>query len=702
MTTDTRASAAWQQRDVADPVLTALADQSTPADRQADKAVAADAAGELSEPLPIDKRAKPQRWPTALLIVAATSWTIAAGYTLWLQTVAGASVAALVQSGAMLSVPLMLVAVVYLSLTHDMAIRSRDGERTTMLARYDGTLVRLAARAASLDDTIATASLRLGDLHARAANDVAAISTLVDGDVERMTAQVEALRRIATGARAEVALAVADLPRADAYFTAIQDKLTRVGAVTHDATQRLGDAVGAMWQRADAVGQAAGTIAHDLEEHAQRIEQRGTAAATRLSALAATMRDNVDGALAHADTAADALQRSSDAHAAAIVALVDQARAALAHSGGESVATLEADVRAANDAIAALAGLLASHATTAAAMLADSSTQVGAIDRQLATLDDAHDARLSRLADLRDAVARNVDVLGTHAERAASAVATVDRTVGELGTLHDAGMAAFEQVASLGPQVTALTSAGATLAGDLERSSAAAARIDDALIPARELLATLGDAEQASGAVVTRLADAGDAATQAAAHARAAGDDVAAHTADAIAARLNDAVAAALTRVEDGAREAVRDLNDRIAVLRDDDDTADQPSAEALSQRVALLIESLNSTAIDVAKLLSNEVTDAAWAAYLRGDRGVFTRRAVRLLDNGDARQILQHYEAEGEFREQVNRYVHDFEAMLRTTLATRGGSTLAVTLLSSDMGKLYVALAQAIQRLRT
>jgi hypothetical protein len=49
-----------------------------------------------------------------------------------------------------------------------------------------------------------------------------------------------------------------------------------------------------------------------------------------------------------------------------------------------------------------------------------------------------------------------------------------------------------------------------------------------------------------------------------------------------------------------------------------------------------------------------------------------------------------------------VNRYIHDFESMLRNVLATRDGQLLGVTLLSSDNGKLYVALAQAIERLRT
>jgi len=122
---------------------------------------------------------------------------------------------------------------------------------------------------------------------------------------------------------------------------------------------------------------------------------------------------------------------------------------------------------------------------------------------------------------------------------------------------------------------------------------------------------------------------------------------------------------------------------------------------EGFARRMALLTESLNSAAIDVAKILSNEVTDTAWAAYLKGDRGVFTRRAVRLLDGGEAKIIASHYDDDAEFRENVNRYIHDFEAMMRVLLSTRDGNAIGVTMLSSDVGKLYVALAQAIERLR-
>ena len=144
--------------------------------------------------------------------------------------------------------------------------------------------------------------------------------------------------------------------------------------------------------------------------------------------------------------------------------------------------------------------------------------------------------------------------------------------------------------------------------------------------------------------------------------------------------------------------EMAGNLEKRLSDTRDGFEGADDSS---FARRMVVLTESLNSTSIDVAKILSNDVADTAWAAYLKGDRGIFTRRAVRLLDVGEVREIAAHYGNDGEFREHVNRYIHDFEAMMRVLLSTRDGNAIGVTLLSSDIGKLYVALAQAIERLR-
>ena len=126
-----------------------------------------------------------------------------------------------------------------------------------------------------------------------------------------------------------------------------------------------------------------------------------------------------------------------------------------------------------------------------------------------------------------------------------------------------------------------------------------------------------------------------------------------------------------------------------------------EKDSEAFAKRVALLIDSMHSAAIDVGKIMADEFDDKAWNAYLKGNRGVFTSRAVRLIGGSETRAIRGHYDSDAEFQRSVNRYVHDFEAMLRRVLAEREGGIIAVTLMSSDMGKLYAALSQAIDKKR-
>jgi uncharacterized phage infection (PIP) family protein YhgE len=126
-----------------------------------------------------------------------------------------------------------------------------------------------------------------------------------------------------------------------------------------------------------------------------------------------------------------------------------------------------------------------------------------------------------------------------------------------------------------------------------------------------------------------------------------------------------------------------------------------EKDSEAFAKRVALLIDSMHSAAIDVGKIMADEFDEKAWNAYLKGNRGVFTSRAVRLIGGSESRAIRAHYESDVEFQRSVNRYVADFESMLRRVLAERDGAMIAVTLMSSDMGKLYAALEQGIERRR-
>jgi hypothetical protein len=171
-------------------------------------------------------------------------------------------------------------------------------------------------------------------------------------------------------------------------------------------------------------------------------------------------------------------------------------------------------------------------------------------------------------------------------------------------------------------------------------------------------------------------------------------------------------VEAAAARAVESARAASDRLTQQVVTLGQSAAALEQhmeetqkeqreKDSEAFARRVSLLIDSMHSAAIDVGKILSDEIDDKAWGSYLKGNRGVFTSRAVRLIDGSETRALRAHYESDLEFQRSVNRYVHDFEAMLRRVLAERDGGMIAVTLMSSDMGKLYAALAQAIDKRR-
>jgi hypothetical protein len=261
----------------------------------------------------------------------------------------------------------------------------------------------------------------------------------------------------------------------------------------------------------------------------------------------------------------------------------------------------------------------------------------------------------------------------------------------------EANRAHAEQLSALRGQVVSLD----------EQSTALAAKAQDALREAIAQLETAASAalEHIEGGSAERIA--------------ALADSIGGHAAQALDRSLREKTLAAMAEIEEAAagasgagREAVVQLRDQLARVNElagnletrvarARERAEEQVDNDFSRRMALITEALNSNAIDIAKALSSEVTDTAWTSYLRGDRGIFTRRAVRLLDNTEAREIAEIYDADADFREHVSRYIHDFEAMLRSMLSTRDGHALGVTLLSSDMGKLYVALAQAIERLR-
>jgi len=364
-------------------------------------------------------------------------------------------------------------------------------------------------------------------------------------------------------------------------------------------------------------------------------------------------------------------------------------------------------------------------------------SELDSLAARAGTQDDAVRSLAERTVTLRDSIERlatevreNVGVaIGEAqggAERLAEAAAAAKP---EIGWLRDATVEAGEK----------LSATGAEIMEQRQRFSALLTSVDEGVEDAQAKLALLASTlAQVEREAVTLSAETGPAlinslvqVKEAAAHAAERAREAIESAIPDAAAKLSKEAAEALERViresvEDRLRnvetvaaravESARAASDRLtqqmisigqtasaleAHIEQTSKEHREKDSEAFAKRVALLIDSMHSAAIDVGKIMADEIDDKAWNSYLKGNRGVFTSRAVRLIDGSETRAIRSHYESDVEFQRSVNRYVADFESMLRRVLAERDGGMIAVTLMSSDMGKLYAALAQSIDKRR-
>jgi hypothetical protein len=726
-----------------------------------------------------DEPAPRERWRTVvaiLCVLTAIGWIGFVGwahYAAW--RVAAPAVAEISSAIAMACAPLALIALVYVIVTRSRRADANQFERTaaSMRAeqhRLEATLAHVEARILASKVTIAETSDALMSLGEDTASRMHNVAESMRHEVDTISTNAQSLRSSAASARADVAVLLADLPKAHSESRKMVTSLEAAGLTAHEAAGRLDAQLAALSARGREADEIAGGAAQKLAAHLSRVESVSSTAGERLTEASAQMTGAVDAALDHAARASDAARQGLEAQGAAMMALVDQAQAALARTGADSAQAIATRIDDAHNRVEAMGALLATQSETTAKLLDVLRAGLTQVDGQFAAIDDASEARHARLtstlsaltehatgltgafergtgtADLLigrteklmtalDATTREIDETLPAAfaridARATSSQAIIANSGSDIAQMETAASAALDRLmeaeAMLAKQRAGFDDFAATsetrlvASGDALRSftseiatadaaarslaEGAGAQLIEALLRVRETAQTA--AERAREAIARIIPEATETLSLAARDAltKALSDQVGSHIAE-LSATAEHALSAANTASDQLTRQmlTIADTSAaielRIAEAKADAQTSDRDN---FARRVALLIESLNSTAIDVTKVLSNEVTDSAWAAYLRGDRGVFTRRAVRLLDTGEAREIVRHYDAEPEFREQVNRYIHDFEAMLRNTLSTRDGSALSVTLLSSDMGKLYVALAQAIERLRS
>ena len=699
----------------------------------------------------------------AVLILAFAGWTAFFAVTYWPEAQAGLSSNRIVELIVNWAVPALLIAVSWLLVMRNSSREATRFGNVAASLRNESDLLSQRMRTVNEEISLAREFLSqnardlesLGRQSSQKLMESAQVLTAALADSDQKAKTLEA---VSQSANTNLEQLRKHLP---VVTSAAKDVTNQIGSAGNDAQiqikalittlERVRDAGKSVREYVDGVEVRADDMAVKLEQSlsssAKLLDVRSAEALDR-SAEMATLMDSATQAMssgiAQASGDIDAILTDSQEH---IQSSLSDLRKALGDLGSQTeqeeariramIATISAHIHSSAQQISEVDRVATDQTSKlafAVSALGESTRNVGSAltDNQLITqqlIEQSHKL-LESLGtanhEISETIPASMDVLSV---QLSNGVAQIKSALSNAESLEQLSGSMLDKLNGLEQIIatqrdslhTLMTQSDAHFAARHEQVDA----LGSSLRQTQSLLQEMSD--EANGQLVTALLRVRESTRAAAESSRKILDDELAHIADQLTEQNRTALANALDAQVASMNAAVQEAIERNVELSeaatglvvkqlaelgemtttlegriaDSKNSFESVQDDSFARRMVLLTESLNSTAIDVTKILSNDITDTAWASYLKGDRGVFTRRAVRLIDSKEAKIIANHYGNDSEFREHVNRYVHDFEGIMRLLLSTRDGNAIGVTLLSSDIGKLYVALAQAIERLR-
>lgn len=672
----------------------------------------------------------------AAVLLAIIGWL---GFAAWalIPGLAPAGASALLLTVAAVACPLLLLAIMAAMLwrpDRDPAKRW-SAYALGVSAEADRSLEYLAAAETRLRQAYATLERQAGNAHTLAEGSAEAVLTATRR-IEAQSNQAETALRTSGAAAAEALSLVKAIeetaPELDERLTALNRTLTQSGAALGTQSNALEEQMrGAAIAAEEAHLQL--THAHQAAV-SQMASLRDGARDTgeELTAMAELASARVELILERARTAMSTAREGLQDHMAALAALSDRGEQSAIHvrslSGaveeiGQRLSTLEREADSGQTRIAGHLAALGAQAervgnalqqsnTGAAHLIERTEMMLLALDSNIREIDEslpaaldrfdtrllATEARLGDAAALAEGMAGTADGAARHLEQASETLVAQSQAV---EASIDAGEASLARhTTEIAAMRTALDDSAAVLARMIDKGApqllAATERMRE------EALVASARAEEAITHVAARAAQLLTEASGSALDA-AVSEKVTAQIAQ-IADIADNAVKSAHRATDHLMREMMAiadtatDLERRMAAARATEEVRDR---DHIAERSAQIIAALNDSAVDVTRWFAQEIGQREWASYLSGDKSLFARRAARLVSSAEMKQVLARYEEDEAFRDLVSRYVADFEAMLAEVLEAKQGHTLAIALLSSDLGKLYVALAQSIERLR-
>ncbi len=493
----------------------------------------------------------------------------------------------------------------------------------------------------------------------------------------------------------------------------------------HDRTAR---AIGALVTPIDAARDRAVVLANALEAQIMRMSAAADAAEAKSASLDAAAQREAD-KLTAAGEALDAFQTHVEKATERLQDAMAQAQGLI----GRLEAVLPETARRLTGAVSD-AAVQAEAITAASVKLVDASVAarqaadgvVPSFHSALTKMDEAGDRIAERLSLLEIQAAAASRAMDSSAEKASEALEASRTWVEQHITTIDTSVSRVEAdvVRRLETLTLTLGDSSAQMGRDMpamiEKMEQQLRAIENSMKAQMEEISTsfstaVDSWENASMASSVQLVDAMSRARAMSAEATNAARDAT----SAIIASVDSALGKTTQQAESIVSASLQNLQAQAAQMADlaqraetRHDAIRASLEEKIHQDFARtadqIIDRLHAYAVDITKIYAGDVTEQELRGYLKGDRSLFVRRFAKnvtgLASNQESRrtisQIASRLAEEPEFADLTRRYLSAFEALLKLGAHRGEQDALTVSLLTSDLGKMYVALARAAGRM--
>ena len=116
-------------------------------------------------------------------------------------------------------------------------------------------------------------------------------------------------------------------------------------------------------------------------------------------------------------------------------------------------------------------------------------------------------------------------------------------------------------------------------------------------------------------------------------------------------------------------------------------------------QNASAILDKLQMFSIDMAHIFTPKSESTLWKKYYDGDKTVFMRHITRMISESQHKQIKDLYTENNDFKQAIDRYMSEFEEMTHAVQKEDENKLLMSIFIGSDIGRLYMVLADVLKR---